>query len=84
MYFQLKKRNKINNKIGETKMGKALEVIAGGATAPGATFTALTMGAGNSLTIRNFKTGTTAYIVGLLGFTKCSRKSQNKKPSTAR
>ena len=46
-------------------MGKALEVIAGGATAPGATFTALTMGAGNSLTIRNFKTGTTAYIVGL-------------------
>ncbi len=34
-------------------MGRALEVIAGQATAPSATFTGLTMNSGNSLTIRN-------------------------------
>ncbi len=34
-------------------MGRALEVIAGQATAPGAVFTGLTMNAGNSLTVRN-------------------------------
>lgn len=34
-------------------MGKALEILAGFATAPSTTFTALTMGAGNLLTIRN-------------------------------
>jgi hypothetical protein len=34
-------------------MGRALEVIAGYAVAPGTTFTQVTMAAGNSLTIRN-------------------------------
>jgi hypothetical protein len=34
-------------------MGRALEVLTGFATAPGAVFTGLTMAAGNSLTIRN-------------------------------
>ena len=34
-------------------MGRALELIAGAATAPSTTFTGLTMAAGNSLTIRN-------------------------------
>lgn len=34
-------------------MGRALELIAGQATAPGATFTGLTMSAGTSLTVRN-------------------------------
>src|SRR5216684_5460349 len=34
-------------------MGAGLELIAGQATAPSATFTGLTMNAGNSLTVRN-------------------------------
>lgn len=38
-------------------MGKAMEIISGVAVAPGATITALTMAAGDSLTIRNFVEG---------------------------
>src|SRR6266487_656652 len=34
-------------------MGRAIEMLIGFVTAPSTTFTALTMGAGNSLTIRN-------------------------------
>ena len=34
-------------------MGRAYEVVTGFATAPGAVFTALTMSAGDSLTVKN-------------------------------
>ena len=46
-------------------MGKALEVIAGGATAPGANFAELVMGAGNSVNIRSFKPSSSAYIIAM-------------------
>jgi len=39
-------------------MGRALELIAGQALGPGTTFTGLTMGAGNTLTVRNAREGT--------------------------
>jgi hypothetical protein len=44
-------------------MGKAIEVLTGFATAPSTTFTALTMAAGNSRTIRNFEPGARAYLL---------------------
>ncbi len=44
-------------------MGMGLEVIEGFATAPGATFTALTMSAGNSLQVRNGPLGKKIYLL---------------------
>lgn len=43
-------------------MGKAVEILSGSASAPGATLTALTMAAGDSLTIRNFVNGNARLI----------------------
>jgi hypothetical protein len=44
-------------------MGKALEVITGFVTAPSTTFTGLTMGSGNSLTIRNAPLDSTVLLL---------------------
>jgi len=49
-------------------MGKALEIISGQATAPSTTFTALTMNANNSLTVRNATPG--SKILLLSAFSK--------------
>jgi hypothetical protein len=43
-------------------MGKALEVVSGFATNPGATFTALTMSGSDSASVRNFPNTSRAYI----------------------
>ncbi len=44
-------------------MGKAMEVITGFVTAPGATLTAFTLAAGNSLTIRSAKEGSMVHLL---------------------
>lgn len=49
-------------------MGLALEMISGAATAPGATITALTMAAGDSLSIRNAAIGTDIRLLNLWAF----------------
>lgn len=43
-------------------MGRAIEVVTGTATAPGATFTELTAAAGNSFTVRNAREGTGIWL----------------------
>jgi len=47
-------------------MGNAYETIAGYASSPGATYTAVTMASGDSLTIRNFPAVNPAYLLNLL------------------
>jgi len=48
-------------------MGKALEIISGQATAPGAVLTNLVMNAGDSLTIRNNQNNTPIYLLSIWG-----------------
>lgn len=49
-------------------MGLALEMISGRATAPGATLTALTMAAGNSLTVRNTALTADIFLLDMWAF----------------
>lgn len=49
-------------------MGLAMEMITGRATAPGATLTALTMAAGNSLTVRNTSLTTDIRMIDMWAF----------------
>lgn len=48
-------------------MGRALELITGQVTAPGATFTAWTLAAGNSLSIRSADINKPIWLVGMWG-----------------
>jgi hypothetical protein len=45
----------------------ALEILSGFTTAPSTTFTALTMGAGNSLQVRNYAAGSRAFLLSAWG-----------------
>lgn len=49
-------------------MGLAMELISGRATAPGATLTALTMAAGNSLTVRNATPNSQISLINMWAF----------------
>ena len=46
-------------------MGAALETVAGSASSPSTTYTALTMNSGDSLTVRNFPPANPAYLMSI-------------------
>lgn len=48
-------------------MGKAIEIVIGRVTNPGATITALTAGTNNSFTVRAFDAGASAWLHGMWG-----------------
>lgn len=62
-------------------MGRALEIISGRATAPGATLTALTMASGNSLTVRNATQNSDVRMLSMWAFNNAAGVFRIKSPN---
>lgn len=61
-------------------MGKALEIITGRATAPGATLTAVTMSTGNSATVRASAPDTSAWLLSAWALNQAAGQLQLRSP----